>query len=88
VPGHLVVDETESELVRMLYGWLIEGWMSVRQILKRLNKGPWSPRPGSALHPLRSRLRQPLRYVPLEKPRARGPRTGENTSRKLSPKEK
>jgi hypothetical protein len=24
VPGHLVVDEGESELVRMVYGWLVE----------------------------------------------------------------
>jgi site-specific DNA recombinase len=47
VHGHLVVDETESELVRMLYGWLIEERMSVRQILKRLNEGPWLPRSGS-----------------------------------------
>src|SRR3954462_12222139 len=46
VPGYLVVDETESELVRMLYDWLIEERTSVRQILKRLNEGPWFPRSG------------------------------------------
>jgi site-specific DNA recombinase len=100
VPGHLVVDETESELVRMLYGWLIEERMSVRQILKRLNEGPWSPRSGrsrwsaSVVHHI---LSDPVysgtayanryRYVPPEKPRGRGPRSGENTSRKLRPKE-
>ena len=100
VPGHLVVDETESELVRMLYGWLIEERMSVRQILKRLNGGPWLPRSGGArwsasvVHHI---LSDPVysgtayanryRYVPPEKPRARGPRTGENTCRKLRPKE-
>jgi site-specific DNA recombinase len=100
VPGHLVVDETESELVRMLYGWLIEERMSVRQILKRLNEGPWFPRSGGArwsasvVHRI---LSDPVysgtayanryRYVPPEKPRARGPRSGENTSRKLRPKE-
>jgi DNA invertase Pin-like site-specific DNA recombinase len=43
VPGHLVLDETESELVRMLYSWLIEERMTVRQILKRLNKDPGFP---------------------------------------------
>ena len=47
VPGYLVVDETEAELVRMLYGWLIEERTTVRQILKRLNAGPWFPRSGS-----------------------------------------
>ena len=100
VPGHLVVDETESELVRMLYGWLIEERMSVRQILKRLNEGSWFPRSGSSrwsasvVHHI---LSDPVysgtayanryRYVPPEKPRGRGPRSGENTSRKLRPKE-
>jgi site-specific DNA recombinase len=100
VAGHLVVDETESELVRMLYGWLIEERMSVRQILKRLNEGPWLPRSGSSrwsasvVHHI---LSDPLysgtayanryRYVPPEKPRGCGPRSGENTSRKLRPKE-
>lgn len=100
VPGHLVVDETESELVRMLYGWLIEERMSVRQILKRLNEGPWLPRSGGArwsasvVHRI---LSDPVysgtayanryRYVPPEKPRARGPRSGENTSRKLRPEQ-
>jgi len=101
VPGHLVVDETESELVRMLYGWLIEERMTVRQILKRLNAGPWLPRSGSGrwsasvVHHI---LSDPVysgtayanryRYVPPEKPRTRGPRrSGENTSRKLRPKE-
>ena len=100
VPGHLVVDETESELVRMLYGWLIEERMSVRQILKRLNEGPWLPRSGSSrwsasvVHHI---LSDPVysgtayanryRYVPPKKPQGRGPRSGENTSRKLRPKE-
>jgi site-specific DNA recombinase len=100
VPGHLVVDETESELVRMLYGWLIEERMSVRQILKRLNEGPWLPRSGGArwsasvVHHI---LSDPVysgtayanryRYVPPEKPRGRGPRSGENTSRRLRPEE-
>lgn len=40
VAGHLVIDETEADLVRMLYGWLIDEQMTIRQILKRLNGGP------------------------------------------------
>src|SRR4051794_12853668 len=40
VPGHLVVDEPEAELVRMLYGWLVDEQTTIRQILKRLNAGP------------------------------------------------
>src|SRR5690349_409439 len=46
VGGHLAVDETEAELVRMLYGWLVGERLTIRQILKRLNAGPWSPRCG------------------------------------------
>ena len=101
VPGYLVVDETEAELVRMLYGWLIEERTTVRQILKRLNAGPWFPRSGSnsrwsasVVHHI---LSDPVysgtayanryRYVPPEKPRGRGARSGENTCRKLRPKE-
>ena len=100
VPGHLVVDETESELVRMLYSWLIEERMTVRQILKRLNEGPWLPRSGGArwsasvVHRILSdptysgtAYANRYRYVPPERPRARGPRSGENTCRKLRPKE-
>ena len=100
VPGHLVVDEAESELVRMLYGWLIDERMSVRQILKHLNAGPWLPRSGGArwsasvVHRILSdptysgtAYANRYRYVPPEKPRARGPRSGENTCRKLRPQE-
>jgi site-specific DNA recombinase len=46
VPGHLVVDEAEADLVRTLYGWLIDERMTIRQILKRLNGGPHLPRSG------------------------------------------
>ena len=100
VPGHLVVDETESELVRMLYGWLIEERMTVRQILKRLNAGPWLARCGGArwsasvVHRILSdptysgtAYANRYRYVPPEKPRARGPTSGENTCRKLRAKD-
>src|SRR5687768_5744482 len=77
----------------MLYGWLIEEQMSVRQILKRLNAGPWLPRSGSSrwsasvVHhilsdPTYSGTAYANRYhyyVPPERPRARGRRSGENT---------
>ena len=46
VAGQLAIDETEAEVVRMLYGWLIEEQLRQRQILKRLNAGPWLPRCG------------------------------------------
>jgi len=101
VPGHLVVDETEAELVRMLYGWLIDEQMTIRQMLKRLNFGPWYPRSGkhpwspSVVHHI---LADPVytgtayanryRYLPPKKPRTpRGPRTGENSCRQLRPRE-
>src|SRR4051812_3752515 len=44
--GRLLVDEAEAETVRMLYGWLAEERLTLRQILKRLNFGPWFPRCG------------------------------------------
>jgi len=94
------VDETESELVRMLYVWLIDERMTVRQILKRLNEGPWLPRSGGArwsasvVHRILSdptysgtAYDNRYHYVRPEKPRARGPKSGENTCRKLRAKE-
>jgi site-specific DNA recombinase len=101
VPGHLVVDEPEAELVRMLYGWLVEEQTTIRQILKRLNAGPWLPRSGrhawspSTVHHI---LADPIyvgtayanryAYGPPAKPRAqRGPHTGEATCRRLRPRE-
>ena len=101
VPGHLLIDEAEAELVRLLYRWLTDEQMTIRQILKRLNFGPWYPRSGkhpwspSVVHHI---LADPIytgtayanryRYVPAKKPRApRGPRTGENSCRQLKPRE-
>src|SRR5947209_11966583 len=46
VPGYLVIDDAEAELVRTLYGWLIGECMTVRQIAKRLNASPHRPRSG------------------------------------------
>src|SRR3954465_6285959 len=36
VRGHLLVDEAEAEFVRLLYRWLIDEQLTIRQILKRL----------------------------------------------------
>src|SRR5215213_10192243 len=100
-PGHLVVEEAEADLVRTLYGWLIDERMTIRQILKRLNTGPYLPRSGrhawspSTVHHI---LADPIyagtayanrySYVPAAKPRVRrGPRTGEATCRRLKPRE-
>jgi site-specific DNA recombinase len=44
--GQLVVDEAEAELVSLLYGWLADEGLTLRQILRRLNFGPWFPRCG------------------------------------------
>ncbi|MGI4800542.1 MAG: recombinase family protein, partial [Janthinobacterium lividum] len=101
VPGHLVVDEGEAELVRILYGWLTDESMTLRQILKRLNFGPHVPRSGrqpwspSVVHHI---LADPIyagtayanryRFVPPKKPRrVRGPRTHEASCRQLKPRE-
>jgi len=101
VPGHLVVDEGEAELVRTLYGWLTDESMTLRQILKRLNFGPHVPRSGrqpwspSVVHHI---LADPIyagtayanryRFVPPKKPRrARGPRTHEASCRQPKPRD-
>src|SRR3990170_3029963 len=98
---HPVSDEAEAEIVRMIYRWLIDEQMTIRQILKRLNEGPWYPRKGkhpwsaSVVHHI---LSDPLyvgtayvnrfRYVPALKPRKpKGPRSSENPCRQLRPKE-
>ncbi|MCA1643993.1 MAG: hypothetical protein LC797_00515 [Chloroflexi bacterium] len=33
VPGHLVIDDAEADLVRTMYRWLIDERMSIRQLL-------------------------------------------------------
>jgi DNA invertase Pin-like site-specific DNA recombinase len=89
-PGHLVVDEGEAELVRLLFRWLIDERLTIRQLLKRLNAGPWRPRCGrpcwstSVVHHI---LSDPVvtgtayanryAYLPAAKPRRPdGPRAG------------
>ena len=101
VPGHLVVDESEAAFVRMLFQWLIDEQLTVRQILKRLHAGPWMPRSGkpiwssSVVHHI---LSDPIytgtaytnryRFVPPKKPRV-APRAhaAENTCRQPRPRE-
>jgi site-specific DNA recombinase len=100
VPGHLEIEEAEAEVVRMLYRWLIDERMTVRQILKRLASGPWRPRNGkrlwsnSVVHrvlsdPLYSGTAYANRHVLVapRRPRAAGPRAGQPTCRKDRPRE-
>ena len=101
VAGQLVVDEAEAEIVRMLYGWLTEERLTLRQILKRLNFGPWLPRCGrrpwspSTVHHI---LSDPVytgtayanryEYVAARKPRGgRRPGYGGKGCRRLRPEE-
>jgi site-specific DNA recombinase len=98
-PGRLVVEDAEAELVRLLYRWLVEEQMTIRQILRRLNAGPWRPRCGkrrwspAVVHrilsdPLYAGTAYANRYsfAPPKKPRSRGPRCGENTARRPRPR--
>jgi site-specific DNA recombinase len=100
VPGHLVTEPAEAEVVRMLYRWLIDERMTVRQILKRLAQGPWRPRNGKRLwsgcvvHRILSdpaytgtAYANRYTYVVPRKPRMRGPRAGEATCRRPRPRE-
>ena len=99
-PGHLIINEAEAEFVRMLYDWSVDEQLSIRQILKRLNAGPWLPRSGrkawsaSVVHHI---LADPIytgtaytnryRFSPAKKPRKPGPRNHQNTCRQLKPRE-
>jgi len=100
VPGHLEVEEAEAEVVRMLYRWLIDERMTVRQILKRLAAGPWRPRNGkrlwsnSVVHRVlsdpalfRHGLRQPARARRPAAAPDRRPPAGQPTCRKDRPRE-
>jgi site-specific DNA recombinase len=101
MPGHLVVDEGEAELVRMIYGWLTDEHMTIRQILRRLNTGPHFPRSGrhpwspSVVHhiladPVYAGTAYANRYtfvLPKKPRRDRGPRSHEASCRQLKPRE-
>jgi site-specific DNA recombinase len=98
--GQLLIDDAEAETVRMLYGWLAEEQLTLRQILKRLNFGPWFPRCGrrpwspSTVHHI---LSDPVytgtayanryEYVAASKPRGRKPGYDGKGCRRLRPKE-
>jgi len=95
VRGYLVVHEAEAEFVRLLYSWLIDEQMTIRQILARLNTGPWRPRSGKptwAAAVVHHILTDPVytgtayanryHFVPPQKPRTpRRPGTGANSCR-------
>jgi len=79
VPGHLVVDEVEADFVRMLYRWLVEEQLTIRQIWQATQLRPVvsalratplvalgrPPHPGRP-HLHRHRLRQPLPLCPAQ----------------------
>ena len=46
IAGRLEIDPAEAEIVHMIYDWLVSEGLTLRQILKRLNFGPWFPRCG------------------------------------------
>ena len=94
VPGHLEVDAAEAEVVRLLFGWLLDDRLSIRQMLKRLAAGPWRPRSGNrhwSSCVVRRILSDPTytgtayanryTYVAPRKPTTRGPRAGAATGR-------
>ncbi|XBH03585.1 recombinase family protein [Singulisphaera sp. Ch08] len=100
VPAHLEVEEAEADVVRILYRWLIDERVTVRQILKRLAEGPWRPRCGrrlwspSVVHRVLSDpvyigegyLNRHVFVVP-RKPRSKGIRAGTATCRRPRPRE-
>ena len=83
VPGHIVVNEPDAELVRRVYGWFTDEQTTIRQVIKRLNAGPDLPRSGrpawsaSTVHHM---LADPIyigtthanryTYIPATKPRS------------------
>ena len=84
----------------MLYRWLIDEWMTVRQILKRRAVGPWRPRCGNRLwsnsvvhrilsHPVDTGTAYANRhlFVVPRKPQSTGPRVGTPTCRQPRPRE-
>jgi site-specific DNA recombinase len=99
--SQLLIDDTEAETVRMLYGWLVEERLTLRQILKRLNAGPWLPRCGRrpwAAGTVHHILSDPVyagtayanryEYVAASRPRgAREPGYGGRSCRRLRPEE-
>jgi site-specific DNA recombinase len=100
VAGRLEIDPAEAEIVHMLYDWLVSEGLTLRQILKRLNFGPWFPRCGrrpwspSTVHHI---LADPVytgtayanryEYRVASKPRRRKPSYSGKGCRTLRPRE-
>jgi site-specific DNA recombinase len=100
VAGRLEIDPAEAEIVHMLYDWLVSEGLTLRQILKRLNFGPWFPRCGrrpwspSTVHHI---LADPVytgtayanryEYRVARKPRRRKPSYSGKGCRTLRPRE-
>jgi site-specific DNA recombinase len=100
VPARLLIDDTEADLVRQIYAWLVEERLTLRQILKRLNFGPWFPRCGhrpwspSTVHHIVSdpvytgtAYANRYEYRAPQKPRNGGQRKAEKICRRLKPRE-
>ena len=98
--GRLEIDEAEAEFVRLLYGWLVDERMTLRQILTRLNFGPWYPRSGrhpwspSVVHHILSEptytgtaYANRYDFVDARKPRSRKPSYAGKGCRRLRPRE-
>src|ERR1700759_373356 len=98
--GRLEIDPAEAEIVRMLYDWLVSEGLTLRQILQRLNCGPWFPRCGrrpwspSTVHHI---LADPVypgpayvnryEYRAAKNPRSRKPNYSGKGCRQLRPRE-
>jgi site-specific DNA recombinase len=98
--GRLEIDPAEAEVVRMLYDWLVSEGLTLRQILKRLNFGPWFPRcgrrpwsPSTVHHILADPVYTGTAYVNryeyriAKKPRSRKPSYSGKGCRQLRPRE-
>ena len=98
--GRLEIDPAEAEIVRMLYDWLVSEGLTLRQILKRLNFGPWFPRcgrrpwsPSTVHHILADPVYTGTAYVnryeyrAAKKPRSRKPNYSGKGCRQLRPRE-
>ena len=46
VPGYLLLDESEAEVIKTIYRWLLDERLSLRGIALRMADGPWRTRSG------------------------------------------
>ena len=100
VPGFLVVDPTEAEMIRTLFRWLTEEHVSLRTLAQRLADSPWRPRCGRTMWSptvIRRILADPMyagvgyanRYtqVPSPHPHRRARRPEARTCRREKPRD-